>query len=83
MRHHEAFGATGKHPLGHVSPDDEGELRFGIIASSGRVLIDFGKPVHSLGFDAEQAESLARVLLTRAKEAREQASALSSIVPQG
>ena len=48
------FGATGEFPKGRVSEDDEGELRFGIRASSGKVIVDFGKQVASLG--AEEVE---------------------------
>lgn len=77
------FGATDRYPLGHVSPDDEGELRFGIAVQSGRVLIDFGKPVHSLGLDADQAEGLALVLQRRAIEARAQVQALEGQGVQG
>ena len=76
------FGATGRHPLGHVSPDDEGEIRFGIAVQFGRVLIDFGKPVHSLGLDADQADGLAEILMRRAKEARQQVQQLADRKPQ-
>ena len=77
------FGSTGRYPLGHFSTDDEGELRFGIAVQAGRVLIDFGKPVHCLGLDADQAEGLARTLQSRAAEARAQTKALERTEPQG
>lgn len=66
------FGATGRYPLGSVAPQDEGELRFGLAAHSGRVLVDFGKPVHSLGLDADQADGFALLLIKKAEEARRQ-----------
>ena len=77
------FGATGRHPLGRVSLDDEGEIRFGIAVQSGRVLIDFGKPVHSLGLDPDQAWGLAEVLRRRSLEARSQVSAMMADKAQG
>ncbi len=77
------FGATGEYPQGHFSDDDEGELRFGIAVQDGRVLIDFGKPVRSLGLDAGQADGLAEVLRIRAAEARRQAESLAGVSPHG
>ncbi len=77
------FGATGRRPLGQVAPHDEGELRFGIASDSGRVLINFGKPVHSLGLDASQAEMLAETLVLHARRARRQVEAMEAAVPQG
>ncbi len=64
------LGATGSHPIGHFSPDDEGEIRFDIAVHAGRVLIDFGKPVYSIRLNPDQAARLAEILIRRAGEAR-------------
>lgn len=64
------FGATGKFPKGQLSPDDEGELQFGITNSNGQVIINFGKPVAWLAFGPHQARLLAEGLLKHADQAR-------------
>ncbi len=66
------LGATGRHPLGRVTEDDEGEIRIGIAVHSGRVLLDFGKPVWSLGFDSEGALDFARSIKSNALKAKKQ-----------
>ncbi len=71
------FGATGRHPEGRIDPGDEGEIRFGVGAHDGRVVLDFGKPVHSLGMLAEQAEQLAETLKIHADRARRQIEMLT------
>lgn len=61
------LGATGKFPEGKLTPDDEGEIRIAIGADeSGNVVIDFGKPVKWIGFNAEQALQLAASLRAKA-----------------
>lgn len=66
------LGATGAFPNGSYAPRDEGEIRFAVAAdpSKGVVLVDFGKPVHSLGMTAKQAEELAETLRKKAWECR-------------
>ena len=55
------FGLVSRSGCG---PDDEGEIRFAVAADTeaGKVLIDFGKPVRSLGMTAEQAQGLVDLL---------------------
>ena len=65
-----AFGDTGLYPGGQITKDDEGEIRFGIATKDGKVLIDFGKPVHWVGMDPDQAIELAQTLVRRAAEAK-------------
>ena len=60
------FGPTKTYPNGRVSLQDEGGLIFGITSFNGRVVIDFGKPIHSIGFTKSDALELARVLSDRA-----------------
>ena len=45
------LGATGKYPRGKYGDDDEGEIKIAIAADyeAGRLRIEFGKPVSSLG----------------------------------
>lgn len=63
-----ALGDTGKYPQGALNPDDEGELRYGIARDGQKVLINFGKPVAWIGFDADQAVELATELVKKAGE---------------
>jgi hypothetical protein len=60
------IGPTDRYPDGRLSPDDEGELRFGVTEHGGKVIVDFGTPVHSLGLTKAQACDLGRLLITRA-----------------
>lgn len=66
------LGATGAFPRGQLCPEDEGEIRIAIAADprTGTVLIDFGKPIASIGFSAEQASDLADLLAAKALEVR-------------
>lgn len=64
----EKFGPTGKFPMGHLNADDEGEIRIGITSSNGKIVIDFGKPIHWIGFSPEQAKQIAETLIIRANE---------------
>lgn len=63
-----AFGATGQYPEGQFGPHDEGEILFGVGHDHGRVMVDFGKPVRSLGMLPEQARGLAALLLKHADD---------------
>lgn len=66
------LGATGEYPHGHYGKHDEGEIRFAVAADRRhrKVLIDFGKPVHSLGMTPEQAGELADMLTAKAMQAK-------------
>lgn len=66
------FGTTGRFPEGRLTEDDEGEIRFGVAVTQGKVLIDFGKPTHSLGLNPQQARELGESLLSGAEEAERQ-----------
>lgn len=65
------FGATGKFPDGKLVPHDEGEIRFGVTHKGGKVIIDFGEPVHWIGMTPDQAKLLAASLITRSGKATE------------
>lgn len=61
------LGATGKFPDGKLGDHDEGEFRYRVGSLDGRVVVDFGAPVHSLGFLPEQADELAFCLRKHAE----------------
>lgn len=63
------IGATGLFPHGQLGPHDEGELRFRVSTIDGRIVLDFGKPVHSLGMTPQQACDLAGDLIKIARAA--------------
>jgi hypothetical protein len=66
----EEFGATGEFPEGKLTENDEGEIRFGVANTAGKVVLDFGKPVAWLGMNPQQAVDLANVLISNAQMAR-------------
>ncbi len=62
------LGATGEYPEGNLVDGDEGEIRMGIAAYQGKVVLNFGKPVAWMGFDPNLARQLARSLIEKAAE---------------
>jgi hypothetical protein len=66
------LGATGEYPDGKIGENDEGELRFAIAAdpATGKVFIDFGKSIRSLGLTAKQASDFADMLVAKSLVAR-------------
>lgn len=65
----EALGATGRHPEGKLTPQDEGEIAFAITNTMGKVVVNFGKPVAWLGMRPQDARQLADLLLRHAASA--------------
>lgn len=61
-----SIGATGRFPQGHLSPEDEGELALAVGVMDGKVILNFGKPVMWIGFDADQARQLAQMIYDKA-----------------
>ena len=61
-------GPTGQFPQGKLHDTDEGELRLAVTKSNGKVVVDFGKPVVWIGFDAAQAVSLGELLIKHGKD---------------
>jgi hypothetical protein len=66
LSQHESFGATGEFPQGKLNEDDEGEIRLGVSNFKGKVVMNFGKSIAWIGFDAEQARKIAEILLKHA-----------------
>lgn len=64
------LGATGRFPLGKLTPSDEGEIRFGIAADpqTKTIILNFGKPVAWLGLPRKEAAELAAMILEKLKE---------------
>jgi hypothetical protein len=61
-------GAIGEFPEGQLSKTDEGAIQFAIGEKDGKVVIDFGTPVHWLGMSPQKAAEFASLLLKRARE---------------
>lgn len=57
------LGATGNFPDGKVNESDEGEIMVGITSIEDRVILNFGKPVHWIGFTKGQAKQISESLL--------------------
>lgn len=66
----ERLGATGKFPDGKLTPKDEGEIAFAVYEKDGNVILDFNKEVSWIGMSPEQATSVGRLLIKRAKKVR-------------
>lgn len=64
----EQLGATGQFPNGKLTDHDEGEIKFGVSAYHGEVILNFGKPIQWIGMSPEQARNLALSLRQRANE---------------
>jgi hypothetical protein len=62
------FGPTGNFPDGKLTNNDEGELAFGVTAYHGKVLVNLGEPIASLGMSPKQARDLALLLRKLANE---------------
>lgn len=60
------LGATGNYPDGKLTENDEGELAFEIGNLNNRVVINFHKPVKSLGMTKQQALDLANCIIGQA-----------------
>ena len=61
-------GALGEFPEGKLTKTDEGAIQFAIGEKDGKVVIDFGTPVHWVGMTPQQAAEFASLLLKRARE---------------
>lgn len=73
----ETTGATGKFPEGKLAAHDEGEIGFAIGATNGKVVIEFGKEVSSVGMTPKQAVEMAQLLLDKARHCSDEVSTFS------
>src|SRR5215813_724851 len=62
------LGETGRFTHGALTPDDEGELRYAVTASGGKVILAFGTPVVWIGMTPRMAHQLADALNKWASE---------------
>ena len=62
------LGGTGRFTHGALAPDDEGELRYAVTASGGKVILAFGTPVEWIGMTPRIAHRLADALNKWASE---------------
>jgi hypothetical protein len=63
-----SLGETGRFTHGALTPDDEGELRYAVTASGGKVILAFGTPVEWIGMTPRMAHQLADALNKWASE---------------
>ena len=61
-------GALGEFPEGQLTKTDEGSIQFAIGEKDGKVVIDYGTPVHWIGMTPQQAAEFASLLMKRARE---------------
>lgn len=61
------IGALGMNVAPKMTADDEGAIQFAIGEQDGKVVIDFGTPVHWLAMSPQQAADFASTLLKRAR----------------
>ena len=62
------LGETGRFTPWRPDPDDEGELRFAVTASGGKVILAFSTPVEWIGMLPRMAHQLADALNKWASE---------------
>ena len=62
------LGETGRFTHGALTPDDEGELRYAVTASGGKVIVAFGTLVEWIGMTPRMARQLADALNKWASE---------------
>lgn len=60
-------GALGTFPEGKLTPNDEGAIQFGFGVIDGKITIDFGTPVRSIGMTPQQACDFAGDLVKMAR----------------
>lgn len=60
-------GALGDFPEGQLTKSDEGAVQFAVGEKDGKVVIDFGTPVHWIGLTPQQACDIASAILKRAR----------------
>ncbi len=60
-------GALGDFPKGQLTKSDEGAIQFAVGEKDGKVVIDFGTPVHWIGLTPQQACDIASAILKRAR----------------
>ncbi|OWK34366.1 hypothetical protein [Fimbriiglobus ruber] len=59
-----------EYPAGRLGAHDEGQLAFAVAADprTGTVVVDFGKPVRSIGLKPADVMGLVKLLMQKARE---------------
>lgn len=73
------IGATGLHPQGKLTNQDEGGIQFKVGVQNGKVILDFGNPVTWLGMPPEDAINLAESLIKRARAAAKSSGSVLTV----
>ena len=60
------IGPTNKYPQGKLNEQDKGGLSLAIFTNNDKIILEFGISVSWIGFDADQARSLAEILIHKA-----------------
>ena len=74
------LGPTGRFPGGKLTSNDEGEIALAVGVLKGKVVVNFGTPIASLGMSPAQAEQLAITLIRRAGQARGEIDCLAELL---
>lgn len=53
---------------GKLTDEDEGDLRIALTELENRIVIDFGKKVHWIGFTKEQAKEFGTLLIKKSEQ---------------
>ena len=61
-------GSLGEFPESQLTKTDEGSIQFAIGEKDGKVVIDYGTPVHWIGMTPQQAAEFASLIMKRARE---------------
>lgn len=66
------LGATGKFPEGKLTETDEGEIMMAVTSDveNRKVILNFGKPVVWVGYNAEQAIEFGALMIEHGKRIR-------------
>lgn len=74
----QGLGPTGDFPDGKLDPHDEGGINIGVGRYMGKVILNFGSAVKSLGFSPEEARDFAELIKKHAGIIDQQASTTRS-----
>lgn len=74
MAHSDRPGPTGDYPGGKLNDEDEGGLMMATTIESGKVKIDFGKPIAWFALDPDGALAFAGMIAGMAMRAKREAA---------
>ena len=59
----ERLGPTGRFPGGKLTDNDGGEIQFAVTVMKGKIVVNFGIPIETLGMSPKQARGFAQSVL--------------------